>query len=117
MMNGGITPRAGAGRVVFVAAVLIVPRLPLPLLEPEEARYAEIPRQMLAHDRFLVPVRDGQDYLDKPPLFYWMVMASYRVLGVSVTAARLPAVVCAWLTLVVVLIWGWRTARPEVGLA
>lgn len=111
------SPALGALLVLVFAAVLFGLRLDLPFLEPEESRYAEIPRQMLAHDRTLVPIRNGQDYLDKPPLLYWLVMASYRCFGVDVWSARLPTIVAAWLTVVVVLLWGWRAAGPWVGIA
>ena len=76
--------------LAVVAGTLLFTRLSCPLLEPEEARYAEIPRQMLAADRWLVPTLHGQDYLDKPPLFYWLVMGSYKLFGVHDWAARFP---------------------------
>jgi 4-amino-4-deoxy-L-arabinose transferase-like glycosyltransferase len=78
------------------------------LLEPEEVRYAEIPRQMLAADRWVVPVLHGQDYLDKPSLFYWLVMGSYRLFGVHEWAARLAAGLVGVLTVGVVHGWGRR---------
>ena len=71
------------------AAVLFFGGVSYPLLEPEETRYAEIPRQMLAEGRFIVPVLHGQPYYDKPPLLYWLVMASYSLFGVHDWAARL----------------------------
>lgn len=99
------------------AGALIVPRLWGPLLEPEEARYVEIPRQMLCHDRLLVPVLDGQDYLDKPPLLYWSVMCCYRAFGPTVWAARLVPCLAAWLTVVVVCAWVRRIAGPRAAFA
>src|SRR5688572_25030326 len=48
--------------VVAVAASLFFTRLGCPLLEPEEARYAEIPRQMLAQGRLVEPVWHGEPY-------------------------------------------------------
>jgi 4-amino-4-deoxy-L-arabinose transferase-like glycosyltransferase len=60
-----------------------------PLFEPDEGRYAEIPREMLARGEWVVPYLHGQPYLDKPPLVYWLVMGCYRLLGVHDWAARL----------------------------
>src|SRR5262245_14652355 len=84
--------------LVGASAILIFSRLTAPLLEPEEARYAEIPRQMLGHGQFLIPILDGQDYLDKPPLLYWLVMSSYRLFGVHVWSARLVPCLATSLT-------------------
>jgi 4-amino-4-deoxy-L-arabinose transferase-like glycosyltransferase len=72
------------------------------LFEPDEGRYAEIPREMLARGEWIVPYLQGEPYLDKPPLFYWLVMASYRLLGVHDWSARVvPALAvhaCVFLT-------------------
>src|SRR5205807_2207935 len=84
--------------LLIVTGLLFFCRLRSPLLEPEEARYAEIPRQMLAADRWLVPILHGQDYLDKPPLFYWLLMAAYRAFGVSEETARVVVGIVAVLT-------------------
>jgi 4-amino-4-deoxy-L-arabinose transferase-like glycosyltransferase len=83
-------PRRGA--LLFLAVlpgVLLYPCLSFRLCEPDEGRYAEIPREMLARGEWVVPYLQGEPYLDKPPLFYWLVMASYRLLGVHDWSARL----------------------------
>jgi len=90
-----IPSRAVAGEgwtfclLLSLAALLLFARLPCGLLEPEEARYAEIARQMLDQGRWLTPVLNGEDYLHKPPLLYWLIMLSYGVFGVHDWAARL----------------------------
>lgn len=98
-------PAVGTIVVVFGSALLLLSRLDFPLLEPEEGRYAEIPRQMLCQNRFLVPILDGQDYLDKPPLLYWSVMGCFRLFDVDVWSARLVPCLAAWLTVIVVYFW------------
>ena len=72
----------GLSLIMLIAVTLFFLRLRAPLLEPQEPRYAEIPRQMLSEGRWLVPVLHGEPYLDKPPLLYWLVMGSYSVFGV-----------------------------------
>ncbi|MFO0807685.1 MAG: glycosyltransferase family 39 protein [Gemmataceae bacterium] len=104
-------------RLLPVAILLFFAGLQAPLLEPEEARYAEIPRQMLAADRWLVPTLHGQDYLDKPPLFYWLVMGCYRVFGVHDWAARIVPALAAVLTVAVVYGWTWAVAGRRVAFA
>jgi 4-amino-4-deoxy-L-arabinose transferase-like glycosyltransferase len=60
------------------------------LAEPDEARYAEIPREMLAAGDLVTPRLNGVPYFEKPPLLYWSNAASFRVLGETPWAARLP---------------------------
>lgn len=43
-----------------------------PYITPSEARYIEIPRQMLVTGDFLTPHINGVQYFEKPPLFYWL---------------------------------------------
>ena len=59
-----------------------------PLLEPDEGRYSEIPREMLASGDFVTPHLDGVLYFEKPPLHYWLTALAIRVLGLSGFAAR-----------------------------
>jgi 4-amino-4-deoxy-L-arabinose transferase-like glycosyltransferase len=60
------------------------------LAEPDETRYAEIPREMLATGDLLVPRLNGVPYFEKPPLLYWLNAASLEVFGEASFAARLP---------------------------
>lgn len=100
---------------VLLPALLLYPTLSFKLLEPDEGRYAQIPREMLAKGEWVVPHLQGQPYLDKPPLLYWLVMASYSLFGVSEASARLiPALAVHGTILLVYLLgrraWGERTA-------
>ncbi|HQQ78037.1 MAG TPA: phospholipid carrier-dependent glycosyltransferase [Thermoanaerobaculia bacterium] len=62
----------------------------VPLFEPDEGRYGEIPREMLATDDWVTPRLNGVLYFEKPPLYYWSVAASMAVLGPTELAVRLP---------------------------
>lgn len=98
--------------LAVVAGTLFLARLPCALLEPEEARYAEIPRQMLVEGRFVTPVLHGEDYYQKPPLLYWLVMLCYSLFGVHDWAARLVPACAAIGTVLVSYHW----ARFVVGV-
>src|SRR5918912_1230815 len=65
--------------LVVLPAVLLYPCLDFRLFEPDEGRYAQIPREMLERGDWVVPTLQGKPYLDKPPLFYWLVMLSYSI--------------------------------------
>jgi 4-amino-4-deoxy-L-arabinose transferase-like glycosyltransferase len=53
------------------------------LYDPHESLYAEIAREMVVRGDWLTPHLNGTRYLDKPPLFYWLIAISYTVFGVS----------------------------------
>lgn len=61
-----------------------------PLIEVDDARYAQVPAEMLASGDWTKPTLNGLDYIEKPPLWYWLAASSYRAFGVSEGAARLP---------------------------
>jgi len=64
-----------------------------PLLTPDEARYTEVSREMLASHGFSIPLLNGIPFFDKPVLFYWLQMVSMNSFGVGEWAARLPNVI------------------------
>src|SRR3984885_15448219 len=84
-----------------------------PLFNPDEGRYAEIPREMLSGGDWVIPHLNGLAYIEKPPLQYWATALSYRLLGPSAVAARLY---CA-LTALATIVLGWLTARRLWGAA
>jgi 4-amino-4-deoxy-L-arabinose transferase-like glycosyltransferase len=75
--------------ITLLSAALLYPCLSFHLFEPDEGRYAQLPREMLERGEWIVPTLQGEAYLDKPPLFYWLVMASYTLFGFHDWAARL----------------------------
>jgi 4-amino-4-deoxy-L-arabinose transferase-like glycosyltransferase len=95
--------------VVLLPALLLYPCRSFHLLEPDEGRYAQIPREMHASGEWVVPRLQGEPYLDKPPLLYWLVALSYRVFGVSPESARLVPAVCVHLTILAVYFLGRRS--------
>ncbi len=80
-------------RLLLAAAAILLVIEPgrVPLFEPDEGRYAEIPREMLASGDFVTPRLNGVLYFEKPPLHYWSVAASFALFGQSELAARLPS--------------------------
>ncbi len=91
---------------------LVVPGLRT-LTEPDEGRYAEIPREMLASGDWIVPHLNGMQYLEKPPLQYWATALAYVAIGVTPWASRLYGILLALACLVLVRnvgtrLWGER---------
>ncbi|HZY90018.1 MAG TPA: glycosyltransferase family 39 protein [Gemmataceae bacterium] len=75
--------------LILLPGLLLYPCLRFRLFEPDEGRYAEIPREMLQRGEWVVPYLQGEPYLDKPPLLYWLVEASYGLFGAHDWSARL----------------------------
>ncbi|MDR2504200.1 MAG: phospholipid carrier-dependent glycosyltransferase, partial [Deltaproteobacteria bacterium] len=65
------------------------------LFEPDETRYAEIPREMTDDGNCLELRLLGLPYYEKPPLGYWLGAASMSLFGREPWAARLPAALSA----------------------
>jgi 4-amino-4-deoxy-L-arabinose transferase-like glycosyltransferase len=95
--------------VLVLPAVLLYPCRSFHLLEPDEGRYAQIPKEMLDTGSWVVPTLQGEPYLDKPPLMYWLTALSYRAFGVSEESARLVPAVCVHLTILAVYLLGRRS--------
>jgi 4-amino-4-deoxy-L-arabinose transferase-like glycosyltransferase len=85
----------------------VVPLFLRPLWEPDEARYAEIPREMLASGDWLTPKLNAVLYFEKPPLQYWLSALALKLFGLNAAAARLPLALAT-----MILLWcAWRLAR------
>ncbi len=114
-----------AGLALLLATLWLASLGARPLFNPDEGRYAEIPREMLSGGDWIIPHLDGFAYAEKPPLQYWATALTYRELGTSVFAARLYSALCALGTLV--LVWlmahalggeraAWRAAAILAGM-
>ena len=85
----------------------VLPLFLRPLWEPDEARYAEIPREMLAAGNWLTPRLNEVLYFEKPPLQYWLSALSMKLFGLNAAAARLPLALAT-----LILLWcAWRLAK------
>jgi 4-amino-4-deoxy-L-arabinose transferase len=98
-----------AAILIFIFLFLyIVPLGFRPMASPDETRYGEIPREMLASGDWVVPRLDGFRYFEKPVLGYWFSALSMKLFGKSAFAIRFPCAgatgLCAWL----VFLWAKR---------
>ena len=103
-------------RAVFVllALFLLVYVLPLgvrPLSSPDEVRYAEIPREMIASGDWVSPRFDGLRYFEKPVMGYWINAISFKAFGENAFALRLPSALAAGLTALMILLITMRYAN------
>ena len=75
------------------------------LMDPDEAHYAELTREMMRAGSWFVPLLDGHPYIDKPVLFHWLQAAAIAVFGETEFAVRLPSALAA-----LALFWWTRRA-------
>lgn len=94
------------GMLRDIIALVLVLGLPfllflgdLPLIDPDEGRYAQIPREMLQRGDLITPTLNQVKYFEKPPLLYWINAASLKLFGLTEFAARLPSALCGLLTI------------------
>ncbi|MDO4988010.1 MAG: glycosyltransferase family 39 protein [Synergistes sp.] len=87
-------------KFVFIAAVVmlcvyIVPLGSYPLMEPDEGRYAEIPREMIESGNYITPMLNYVKYFEKPAFLYHINAVAFKVLGENEFAARIGTALCA----------------------
>ena len=87
-----------------------------PLLDPDEGRYAEIPREMLESGDFITPRLNYVKYFEKPPLYYWLTAGSMAVFGEKEWAVRLVPAVAGFLTLLLIMGLGLRIFDGPTGV-
>ncbi len=80
---------------------------------PDEPRYAWIARDMVETGDWVTPRLYGRPWFEKPPLFYWGAALSFKILGVSEAAARLPSAICALLATLALAWLALRLYGPE----
>ncbi len=90
------TPHSGASRnrlillalwfFFYASFTLLTP----PLLDDADSVHAEVAREMLVRADWVTLYANGIRYLEKAPLLYWSMAASFKLFGVHTAAARLP---------------------------
>jgi len=122
VLTPAVAPRAGTpgSRYLLVAlavalALWFVKLGDRPLAHPDEGRYAEIPREMLATGDWVTPRLNGFAYLQKPPLQYWATAAAYKAFGLAEWTARLWTALTGLGAVIVVWLAGRRLLGRDAG--
>jgi 4-amino-4-deoxy-L-arabinose transferase-like glycosyltransferase len=88
-----------------------------PLMDDADTVHAEAAREMVEHNDWVtLKINGGFRYLEKAPLMYWLVAASYKIFGVHDWSARLPIALGMLALLLVVYRIGRRFYGDEGGL-
>jgi 4-amino-4-deoxy-L-arabinose transferase-like glycosyltransferase len=88
-------------RIAIISCILIylIGVLCIPLMDIDASQYASISREMLDNNSWLQVYDLGNDYLDKPPMLFWLSALSMKILGVHDWAYRLPSFLFALLAI------------------
>lgn len=115
------SPRELGVLVILIAVAVVLAsgiglRAPWPADEP---RFAQIAREMVESGQWLFPMRGGEPYPDKPPVFVWLVAVFYLLTGHLKVAFLLPSALAGLGTLWLVhdigrRLWGSDVARTAL---
>src|ERR1700734_1098911 len=72
--------------IIYASFTLVPP----PLLDDADSVHAEVAREMLLRHDWVTLYANGIRYLEKAPLLYWSMAASFKLFGIRTAAARLP---------------------------
>jgi 4-amino-4-deoxy-L-arabinose transferase-like glycosyltransferase len=86
------------------------------LFDPDEGRYAEIPREMLAAGDWVTPRLNGLKYFEKPPFQYWLTAIAFWAFGEDEWTARLPAATLGFLAVLMLGFTAYRLRGIRTGV-
>ena len=88
--------------LLFFLCLYIVPLGIRPLAIPDEVRYAEIPREMMASGDWIVPRLNGLLYFEKPVMGYWLNGLAMKLFGENAFSVRFSSALSAGLSALMV---------------
>jgi 4-amino-4-deoxy-L-arabinose transferase-like glycosyltransferase len=88
------------------------------VVEWDESLYGVSAWEMFQNRQWIgTTFRKSLDYYNtKPPLNVWLISLSFRTFGANLVSLRLPSIVSAWLTVLVLQLWVRRAIGPSVAL-
>ncbi len=104
------------GLLVFAGIFLITGIGDVALIDWDENIYAEASRQMLVRNNYLNVFINDFPFTEKPPLFFWEQVISYRIFGVNEFAARFPSCVAGILMIGLFYFIGRKIGSYSLGL-
>ncbi len=98
---------------LFYFALCFIPSYQRDLWEPDEPRFVLVAKEMVESGNFVMPHRNGKPYPDKPPFYFWTIVASSKLTGGFNTPSGIMPVAMAGalsiiLTFLIALKLGYR---------
>jgi len=86
------------------------------LWNPDEPRYAQVAKEMVARGDWILMHVNGNTYLDKPPLFFWLIaLSSFLWQGFTSFSARFPSAFLSTLTVLLAFFLGKKLYGSRTG--
>ena len=98
-----------------VSLCLLLPGAHLAFWDRDEAVYAEVAREMVRSADYVNPRLFGEPFAEKPPLAMWCTAFAFRLFGESETAGRLPHLLFAAGSIVLMVPLGDRLLGRRSG--
>ena len=114
--DAALPVRGAALLLALTAALLLLRQDQVPLIGPDEPRYARVAVEMSRSGDLVTPTLQGEPWLEKPALYYWMAAAAFRAFGETETAARLPSLAAAIVLVGATVLVGARLYGGAAGL-
>lgn len=83
-----------------------------PLLPVDETRYLSVAWEMWTNGSYLVPIKNGLPYADKPPMYFWLINLGWGLFGVNEWWPRLISPLLALICIPLVIALA-KTLWPE----
>jgi 4-amino-4-deoxy-L-arabinose transferase-like glycosyltransferase len=96
----------------YASLTLITP----PLLDDADSVHAEVSREMLLRHDWVTLYANGIRYLEKAPLLYWSMAASFKLFGLHTATARLPLAFTVLALTLIIEAFARRAFNPRTGL-
>lgn len=111
------SPKANFLILLLVCYVAFFHKLgQLRLIGEDEPRYAEVAQEMLESRDFVVPMLNKKPWFEKPPLYYWLTVVSFKIFGVTDFSARVSSAVLALAGVFITYYLGRKVFSERTGL-
>jgi 4-amino-4-deoxy-L-arabinose transferase-like glycosyltransferase len=87
------------GRFLFAIGVVYFTGMLVNVMDIDAAQYAAMSREMLKSGSYLHVYEQGHDYLDKPPLLFWLSSISMSIFGATNFGYKFPSFLFAILAI------------------
>lgn len=85
------------------------------ILDMNEGLYAEVAREMVMNNHWIIPHLNGVSYLEKPPLLYWLIAIGYKIFGINAFGARIIPSAATAMTALSLFYLGKKTENLRTG--